>query len=407
MKYLLLIGDGMADRPDVPELNSGTSGKTPLQVAHKPNLDRLCARGVTGLARTIPPGMAAGSDIAILSILGYDPRVCYTGRGPLEAAGMGIPLPDGAVSFRCNLVTVVDGILVDHSAGGISSAEARALVEYLNRSLTGRVAPPMSFHPGVGYRHLLIISGGDSLDQECPPPHDILGRPYREALPPSSAGEFLRQLVEASGELLEKHPVNLARQREGKRPANLIWLWGPGRRPHLVPFAQRTGLQGTAISAVDVVRGIALEAGLQVMIVPGADGTLKSNFRGKVEAALQALNDGDFVLVHVEAPDDAGHEGDFRKKVRAVELFDREVVGPLVRALTQEHVGFRALVMPDHATPVALRAHTPEPVPFVLFDSVEHTAQNTHTVFHEFPLDERTPVLEASRDLFRAFLQQS
>ncbi|MGQ9779741.1 MAG: cofactor-independent phosphoglycerate mutase [Bacillota bacterium] len=363
MKYLILVGDGMADRP-LAELG----GKTPLAVAHTPYLDFLAAGGRLGTAVTIPPEAAeAGSDVGNLAILGYDPLRHACGRGPLEAANMGVPLAPTDVAFRCNLVTREGDRMVDYSAGHITSEEARELILALREAL-GR--PGMEFYPGVSYRHLFVWRDGPA-EVVCHPPHDFTGGSLREHWPQGPGAEILGELLERSWEVLTVHPVNRARLARGQSPANSIWFWGQGRPPRLTPIPERFGLRGIVISAVDLINGLGRLAGLEVVRVPGATGYLDSNLLGKAEAALAALAGGhDLAYVHVEAPDEAGHEGSLEKKIQAIELFDAQVVGPILAGL-RELGPHRVLVLPDHATPLAVRTHTREPVPFVLYDSRE------------------------------------
>lgn len=356
MKYVLVVPDGMADDPV-----AALDGRTPWMVAATPNLDAIAAQGVVGRVGTIPPGMPPGSDVAALSIMGYDPARCYTGRAPLEAAARGIPLGETDVAYRCNLVTVEDGRMVDHGAGEIASEDAAEIVEDLNARLG---TPAIRFHAGVSYRNLMVWAGGCA-GGEMTPPHDILGQPVGPHLPRGAGSEVLRRLMEESGALLRDHPVNRRRVAEGKRPASMIWLWGQGRAPQLGSFAERHQVRGAVISAVDLIRGIARLAGLQVISVPGATGQLDTNWAGKCAAACAALDEVDFVMVHVEAPDECGHQGDAEGKVRAIELADREIVGPLWEA-AQSHGPARILVLPDHYTPLWRRSHVGKPVPFAL-----------------------------------------
>jgi len=318
MKCVVVVGDGMADYP-LDELG----GKTPLQVARKPNMDRVAREGRSGLLESIPEGMQAGSDVAILSILGYDPVRHYTGRGPIEAAALGVMLGRGDVAFRCNLVTLEGGVMVDYSAGHISNDEAKALIEALNEELGGGM---VKFYSGVSYRNILVVSGVNFDGVECTPPHDITGMKVDDYLPRGEGSELLLELIERSWRVLEGHPVNARRIREGKRAANSIWPWGQGRRPDLQSFEERFGVRGAIISAVDLVRGLGVLTGLRVVNVPGATGYYDTNYAGKGEYALRALESVDFVLVHVEAPDEAGHAGDIENKVKAIEKIDSEIL---------------------------------------------------------------------------------
>ena len=363
MKYVILVGDGMGDYP-IPQLG----GRTPLEAAATPNLDRLARQGELGRARTIPEGMEPGSDIANLSIMGYDPARYNTGRAPMEAAALGVSLGPGEVAFRCNLVTLrqeSSGLFMeDYAAGHITSEEARELVAALESAL-GREG--RHFYPGVSYRHLLVWSQGQA-DWRTYPPHDWSGREVGHLMNPPGPEQPLWDLVRASWPLLKDQEVNRRRQAQGKKPATSIWLWGQGRPPQLPTLKERFGLEGAVISAVDLIRGIGLYAGLTPVLVPGATGYLDTNYAGKVAATLEALRQVDLVFLHVEAPDEAGHSGDLTLKLQALEDFDAKVVGPLCAGLHSlgDH---RLLVLCDHFTPISVRTHTREPVPFVLFDS--------------------------------------
>ncbi|MGO8762880.1 MAG: cofactor-independent phosphoglycerate mutase [Desulfobaccales bacterium] len=361
MKYVILVGDGMGDYP-MAELG----GKTPLQAAVTPLLDELARRGELGLARTIPPSMEPGSDIANLAIMGYDPQRYHTGRAPLEAAALGVDLSPVEVAFRCNLVTLRvdhDGIFMeDYSAGHISSEEAREIIQVLDSSLgqEGR-----RFYPGVSYRHLLVWTQGDAAWRTYPP-HDWTGQEVGHLM----AGDArpLWDLTRASWPILKDYEINRRRLAQGKKPATSIWLWGQGRPPQMPTLKERFHLTGAVISAVDLIRGIGKYAGLKAILVPGATGFLDTNYAGKVAAALDALKEVDLVFVHVEAPDEAGHSGELKLKLQAIEDFDAKVVGPMRAGLDQQG-DYRLLVLCDHLTPLALRTHTAEPVPFILYDS--------------------------------------
>ena len=357
MKLVVLLGDGMADLP-----LEALGSRTPLQAAEKPNMDRLARQGRSGLARTVPEGYAPGSDVANLSVLGYDPAECYTGRAPLEAAAMNVHLGPGEIAFRCNFVTIEKGLMKDYSAGHISSEEGRQLIQALAPLMPGR-----RLYHGVSYRNLLVLQAGAKA--ECTPPHDISGRPVAEHLPRGQDSQLLMSLMEAARPILETHPVNQRRIAAGKRPANAIWLWGQGPAPAMPSFAEKYGLSGAMISAVDLLKGIGRYAGLEVIDVPGATGNIDTNYQGKVDAALHALQSRDFVYLHIEAPDEAGHEGETDLKVRAIELFDEKVVGPVVRGLEESGEEWRVLLMPDHATPISIKTHSSDPVPFTIAGS--------------------------------------
>ncbi|MFP4056957.1 MAG: cofactor-independent phosphoglycerate mutase [Candidatus Brocadiia bacterium] len=355
MKYAVVVPDGMADHP-----LEALGGRTPLEAATTPNLDRVAREGHLGLVCHTPKGLPPGSDVAMLSLLGYDPTACYTGRAPLEAASMGLALGPGEVAFRCNLVTVDDEVLADHSAGHISTEEAAVLIDLLNQKLGSET---IRFHPGVGYRHLLVYAGSEPIDVRCTPPHDILDQPFTKRLPRGRGSEILVDLIQRSRQVLAETDVNDVRVDLGENPANMIWLWGGGTRPQLPSFYERFGKTGAVVAAVDLVRGIAVCLGLDVLDVPGATGYVQTNFEGKGQAACQALDRYDLAFVHVEAPDEAGHQGNIRAKVDAIEAVDRHIVGPLLAAL-ERHGDYRLLVLPDHPTPIEVRTHVREPVPF-------------------------------------------
>ena len=361
----MLCGDGMADYP-IPELQ----GKTPLQAAETPNLDRMAQKGLLGLVRTIPPAMPPGSDVANLSIFGYDPTLHFTGRAPLEAAAMGVKLNPEDVAFRCNLVTLGlrDGreTMDDFSAGHISTGEAREIIQKIGEILGN---DEFHFFPGVSYRHLLVWCDGErGLQAKTTPPHDISGKEVAEFLPRGNGQEEILSLMEKAKEVLTDLPVNQKRREAGKKPANAIWLWGQGKAPALLPMTERFGLRGSVISAVDLTKGIGSYAGLEIVNVPGATGYLDTNYGGKAEYALRELSRKDFVYVHLEAPDEASHNGNLKDKIQAIEDFDRKIVGPILRGL--EKIGdFRVLTLPDHPTPLVLKTHSPEPVPFVVYSS--------------------------------------
>jgi 2,3-bisphosphoglycerate-independent phosphoglycerate mutase len=364
MKYIILIGDGMADYP-IDELD----GKTPLEFAKTPNMDRLARDGTLGLVKTIPDGYPPGSDVANLSILGYNPERYYTGRSPLEAASIGIKLEEDDVSFRCNLVNLSrkEGkvIMGDYSAGHISTDEAREIISNLDKELT---VEGVRFYPGVGYRHLMVWRGAPD-NIETTPPHDISGREIEEYLPRGDGADKLIDIINQSQDILKDHPVNRRRKNDGKVSANSIWLWGQGRAPDMPKIKERYGIEGSIISAVDLMKGLGIYAGLRVVKVPGVTGYIDTNYRGKVEYALRELNERDLVCVHIEAPDEASHNGNLKDKIKAIEDFDCEVVGRVMDSIKNSE-GYRALVMCDHATPLSIRTHTDEPVPFIIYPPV-------------------------------------
>lgn len=359
MKYVVLVPDGAADRP-----SSAHGGKTPLEAAHTPNMDFLAREGMCGTATTIPAGMPAGSDVANCSILGYDPREHYSGRGPLEAASMGVRLGPGEVAFRCNLVSVGDGRLLDYSAGHISSGEAGTLLAHLQERLGDAHT---AFYPGVGYRHLLVLKGEKFLNSRCIPPHDVVGHEVEDILPEGEGADRLQALMRLSRRLLEEHEVNRRRVERGEKPANMIWPWGQGRPPTLTPLRERFGLDGAIITAVDLLKGLGLYAGLKVIDVPGATGYYDTDYGAKAEYALRALRTLDLVYVHVEAPDEAGHEGNWEEKVRALENFDRHIVGAFLDDAILSNREYAYLLMPDHLTPLEVRTHVADPVPFAIY----------------------------------------
>jgi 2,3-bisphosphoglycerate-independent phosphoglycerate mutase len=354
MKLVVLLGDGMADLP-----LAALQGKTPLQAAKKPNMDLLAKQGKSGLAQTVPEGFPPGSDVANLCVMGYAPSQHYTGRAPLEAAAMGVALGEGDIAFRCNFVTIEGGVMLDYSAGHITTEEGRELIEALQPLM-----PERRLYAGVSYRNLQVLQAGAKAI--CTPPHDISDQSVAEHRPRGPDAELLVRLMEVARPVLARHPVNQRRIAAGKRPANAIWLWGQGPAPFMPSFAEKYGLKGAMISAVDLLKGIGRYAGLEVVEVAGATGTIDTNYEGKVQAALEALKSLDFVYLHIEAPDEAGHEGNTALKVRAIELFDERVVGPVVKGLQKSGQDWRVLLLPDHATPISIKTHSRDPVPFTI-----------------------------------------
>ena len=366
MKYALILGDGMGDYP-IPSLG----GRTPLEVADKPCMNALAKTGKVGLVKTVPDGYKPGSDVANLGALGYDATKCYTGRSPLEALSIGIDMKEDDVALRMNLVTLgdeenfEDKTMRDYSAGEITTAESRELVLFLQKELGGG---SFTFYPGVSYRHCLIIAHG-STDMQLTPPHDISDRCVAEYLPKGEGSEAFLDMMKRSYEILRDHPVNRARKAAGKNPANSVWFWGEGTKPRLTPFKELYGKEGAVLSAVDLVKGLGVLAGLEVIEVAGATGNWDTNFAGKAEAAAKALLQGkDFVYVHMEAPDECGHHGDVGKKIYSIEQVDgvARTVAERLRAAGED---FCLLVCPDHPTPIALKTHTSDPVPFLLYRS--------------------------------------
>ncbi len=359
-KYIVILGDGMADRP-LKELE----GRTPLEAANIPHMDKLAQEGTCCWVKTVPAGMPPGSDVANLSVMGYDPEKFYTGRAPIEAASMGVELGEKDIAFRCNLVTIENGVMKDYSAGHISNEEAAQIIESLQNELGDE---RFSFYPGVSYRHLMVWRGGPK-EMECTPPHDISDQEVESHLPRGEGSQELRDLMEKAKEILANHPVNKARIAKGKNPANSVWFWGQGPRPWLPAFQERFGLSGGVISAVDLVKGIGVLAGLTPISVPGATGYIDTNYQGKVEAAIELLKEHQFVYIHIEAPDEAGHQGSVETKIRAIEDVDSKVVAPLVKWAERCDQRVRILLTPDHPTPIEIKTHSADPVPFVIWDN--------------------------------------
>jgi len=400
MKYVVVLGDGMADYP-VKELGN----KTPLQAASKPNMDFLAAHGEMGLVHTIPEGLAPGSDIANLSVLGYDPEKYYTGRSPLEAISMGIPMESGDVTFRTNLVSLsyekdyADRIMLDHSSDEISTEEASILIEEVNKHFRNDF---LAFYPGVSYRHCLLWKNG-SLNFDLTPPHDILEKKIAPYLPKGKDGDLLLQMMSESCEFLSNHPVNKERIRRGKKPANSIWIWGEGRKPILPSFFDLHGRKGSVISAVDLVKGLGISAGMKSVDVANATGTLETNYEGKAEAALKELEKGkDFVYIHIEAPDECGHRGEAENKVRAIELIDARVLTVLLKGL-DKYEDYRLMVLPDHPTPLSIRTHTSDPVPYVIYQKSRKRLSGPLS-YDEFSAKETGIVRTSGQCLMNRFL---
>ncbi len=385
MKYLLLLADGMADYK-----YDTLGGKTVLQYAHTPNMDKLAPFSLLGMARTVPEGYPPGSDVANLAVMGYDPRCYYTGRSPLEAVSLGVAMGDQDLSLRCNLVTLsdeenyADKTMLDYSAGEISSAEAAQLIATVSKALG---TEEMGFYAGISYRHLLLWKNALGKSMQLTPPHDISDRKIGDYLPQGSDSQILLQLMQASQALLANHPVNLARIEQGLRPANSIWLWGEGSRPAMDSFAAKYGLQGSVVCAVDLVKGLGICAGLTPVKVEGATGAIKTNFAGKARAALDELKNGqDFVYLHIESPDEAGHQGDMEAKIRAIEQIDQHVLGLILNEM-DDFDDLRLLIMPDHPTPIAIKTHSADPVPFLLYDK-NHPRTSSARAFSEITAGE-------------------
>lgn len=369
MKYLVLLCDGMADYP-VEELG----GKTPLQAAYSPNMDSLAKDGIVGLVKTVSDDMKPGSDVANLSVLGYDPHKYYTGRSPLEAGSIGIDMKDTDVSLRCNLVTLTDEAdyedktIVDYCAGDISTEDAKIFIDYLAEKLDNY---EFKFYSGISYRHCLIWNNGTLDVGTLTPPHDITGNPIKQYVPMHQNAQKLYELMKKSYDLLKDHPLNKQREKNGLRPANSIWLWGEGVKAQLDPFMEKFGLKGSMISAVDLLKGIGKFSEMDVINVDGATGYIDTNFEGKAQAAINEFKNGkDFVYIHVEAPDECGHRNETENKKKSIELIDRLILGPVVEAL-KEMDDFKVLVTPDHATPLSLKTHTNDPIPFIMYNSTK------------------------------------
>lgn len=394
MKYVVVLYDGMADYP-VPALG----GKTPMMVAKKPNFDRMAKHGTVGLVRTVAPGLTPGSDVANLSVMGYDPCLYYTGRSPLEAVSMGIDLSDTDVALRCNLVTLSDEedysekTMVDYCAGDISSEEAAEIIKTVEEKLGNDI---FAFYSGVSYRHCLVWHGGKTEIGKLTPPHDISGRKIGGYLNKNPDAAGLLELMEKSCEILKDHPVNLKRISEGKRPANAIWLWGQGSRPSLPLFEKLYGVKGSVISAVDLLKGIGICAGMNTPDVDGATGYIDTNFEGKAQKAVEELENGsDFVYIHIEAPDECGHRNEPENKVKAIELIDSRVL-PIVLEALEKYDDYKVMILPDHPTPIVTGTHASDPVPFMIYhkkdekdsgvDSInEETASKTGIFIEEGP----------------------
>lgn len=364
MKYIVVLGDGMADRPV-----DALGGKTPLEAAVTPVMDALASKGTLGTVQNVPAGMAPGSDVANLSVLGYDPTANYSGRSPLEALSVGVAMDDDDVIFRSNLVTLTENqpydqkIILDHSSGEISTADADVLMDAIRAEFN---SDRFRFYTGTSYRHILVWKQGRISPLE--PPHDHLGHAIGPYLPQEAV---LREMMERSYEILNNHPLNLARAAAGKHKANSLWFWGAGTKPQVQNFREKTGLTGAMISAVDLLKGIAVGAGMRVYNVPGATGSIDTNFEGKAQAAVDALlKDGcDFAYIHVEAPDEMGHQGRIQDKVKSIEYLDSRLIAPIKAAMEAAGENYRMLILPDHPTPLAIRTHTADPVPYLIYDS--------------------------------------
>ncbi|MDR2042858.1 MAG: cofactor-independent phosphoglycerate mutase [Clostridium sp.] len=400
MKYIIILGDGMADEP----LES-LGGKTPLAYADTPHMDRLSKLSEIGMVYTIPEGMSPGSDTANLSVLGYDPAKYYSGRSPLEALSIGVEMKDTDVAIRCNVVTLSEEepvfeekTILDHSSSEIGTQESAVLLHEVAKQLGDEI---WQFYVGTGYRHCLIWAGGRVVP--LTPPHDVTGRKIGAYLPGVPA---LREMMKKSYEILVSHPINLERKKQGRNPANCCWFWGAGTKPALSSFQDKTGKKGMMVSAVDLLKGIAAGSGMGVAKVEGATGGLDTNYTGKVEAAVQALTTGGYELayVHLEAPDEMGHQGSAEKKVRAIELIDGKVVGPVAEKLQEAGEDFRLLVLPDHPTPVRTRTHSSDPVPYLLYDSTRPLTR--HWDYNEEEARAGGHEIRVGHELMEYFLQK-
>jgi 2,3-bisphosphoglycerate-independent phosphoglycerate mutase len=400
MKYVVLLGDGMADYP-----TNLLGGKTPLQCAFTPYLDQIAAEGTLGLVDTIPKGLNPGSDVATLSVLGYDPLQTYTGRGPLEAASLGISLGPNDIAYRCNLVTIGEkdspqAFMEDFTAVHISIPEAREIILDVNKALG---SSQFQFYPGVGYRHLCVCRNASS-SPETTPPHDITGKEIVSYLPRGSFAEEINSLMQKAAEILTNHPVNARRKEQGKKQANSIWLWGQGRRPQLASFSQKYNLQGGMISAVDLLKGIGTLAGLKILPVEGATGYIDTNYEGKTKMALDALNFMDFVFLHLEAPDEMGHEGNAAGKIQAIELFDEKIVGPILNNIGA-FGDYRILVLSDHPTPLDLKTHVSDPSPFAVLSSDKSENKISGLPFNEITAKESSILISPGYLLMEKFIR--
>lgn len=398
MKYVVIVPDGMADQP-VEALNF----KTPLEVANTTNMDYMSQNGTVGLVQTIPDGMAPGSDIGNMAILGYNPKECHTGRAPLEAANQNIMLTDKQVAVRCNLITLEKNVMEDYSAGHITTKEADILIKSLNDELSD---DEIKFYTGKSYRHLLVLNVRDPktyMQIKTTPPHDILGENIKNSLPKGKECEMLLKLMEKSKTIFEGHQVNQVRIDLNENPANMIWLWGQGTKPNFPSFKDKFGLRGSIISAVDLVNGLGRLAGLEVIDVPGITGYYDTNYLGKAQYALEALKTHDYVYIHIEGPDEAGHNGDIKAKISCIEKIDKEIIGTILNEYGP-HDDVRILVLPDHPTPVELRTHTNEPVGFIMYG--RGITPDGPDKFTEASAEERGLKYKSGEDMINYFIKK-
>ena len=403
MKYLVVLCDGMADTP-----NAALGGKTPMECAHKPNMDALAKNAEVGMCRTVAAGLKPGSDVANLSVMGYDPAVCYTGRSPLEAASIGVDLKPTDVALRCNTVTLSseenyeDKTMVDYCAGDISTEEAHKIIETVEKELGSDI---YKFYGGVSYRHCLVVDNGTTDLGNMTPPHDISGRVIGEYLSKSENAASLIDLMKKSYEILKNHPVNIERRKKGLHEANSIWLWGEGRRPQLENFKEKNGVSGCVVSAVDLLKGIGICAGMETPEVEGATGYIDTNFEGKTQAGIDAFKRGtDLVYLHFEAPDECGHRGEAQNKVKAIEMIDSRVLTKMLDYLNGCGDDYRILIMPDHPTPLETMTHSSAPVPFLIYDS--RKKENGVSSFTEKNAAETGEFVEHGPDIMSMLLEK-
>ena len=403
MKYLVVLCDGMADTP-----NAALGGKTPMECAHKPNMDALAKNAEVGICRTVAAGLKPGSDVANLSVMGYDPAVCYTGRSPLEAASIGVDLKPTDVALRCNTVTLSgedsyeDKTMVDYCAGDISTEEAHKIIETVEKELGSDI---YKFYGGVSYRHCLVVDNGTTDLGNMTPPHDISGRVIGEYLSKSENAAPLIDLMKKSYEILKNHPVNIERRKKGLHEANSIWLWGEGRRPQLENFKEKNGVLGCVVSAVDLLKGIGICAGMETPEVEGATGYIDTNFEGKTQAGIDAFKRGtDLVYLHFEAPDECGHRGEAQNKVKAIEMIDSRVLTKMLDYLNGCGDDYRILIMPDHPTPLETMTHSSAPVPFLIYDS--RKKENGVSSFTEKNAAETGEFVEHGPDIMSMLLEK-
>ena len=402
MKHIIILGDGMADER-IAKLNN----KTPLEAANKPYIDLIAKKGCTGLFNTVPAGFKPGSEIANMCVLGYDVRTEFEGRGSLEAASIGVSIMPGEMAMRCNLICVQDGKIKNHSAGHISNEEAKELIEFLQAELGNDV---FTFHNGISYRHLLIMKGGNK-QITCTPPHDVPGAEVNSVLVKADVAEaeetarLLNELTLKSQELLENHPINLKRKAEGKDPANSIWVWSPGYKPSMKTLKEKFGIgSGAVISAVDLIKGIGVYAGLESIEVEGATGLYNTNYEGKAEAAIEALKKNDFVFLHIEASDEAGHEGDVDLKVKTIEYLDSRIVKPIYEEVSKWDEPVSIAILPDHPTPCAIKTHTASAIPFIIYNP-EAEADKVE-VYNEFSVKEGSYGILNEDEFIKSFLKK-